>query len=292
MVLASRSLVVIGGTSGLGLSAAKAFIAAGAQVVVVGRKPDALESARQQLGNAALALNGDATDPKTALAAIQVALKNFGGFHGLYHVAGGSGRRMGDGPLHEISDDGWEYTLKENLTSMFYSNRAAVRQFLAQKSGGSILNMTSVLGYSPSAHYFGTHAYAASKAAIIGLTKSAAAYYASSNIRVNALAPALVATPMSERAQADAEILQFIATKQPLDGGRIGQPADLDAAAVFFMSDQSKFVTGQVLAVDGGWTVSEGQIPRREAPDRAAPTPKPANLIRKLAAWWVKMGKD
>ena len=73
------------------------------------------------------------------------------------------------------------------------------------------------------------------------------------------LAPALVATPMSERAQNDLRILAYIAAKQPLDGGRIGQPADLDAAAVYFMSDQSKFVTGQVLAVDGGWCVSEGQ---------------------------------
>jgi NAD(P)-dependent dehydrogenase (short-subunit alcohol dehydrogenase family) len=73
------------------------------------------------------------------------------------------------------------------------------------------------------------------------------------------LAPALVATPMSERAQGNAAILDFMKTKQPLDGGRIGQPTDLDAAAVYFMSDASEFVTGQVLAVDGGWSVSEGQ---------------------------------
>ena len=91
-------------------------------------------------------------------------------------------------------------------------------------------------------------------------TKSAAACYAKQNIRFNVLAPALVATPMSRRAQSDEAILNFIATKQPLDGGRIGQPSDLDAAAVYFMSDDSKFVTGQVLAVDGGWCVSEGQF--------------------------------
>src|SRR6185295_6470680 len=146
-----------------------------------------------------------------------------------------------------------------NLTSLFHSNRAALRQFLRQKTGGSILNISSVLGFSPSPHYFSTHAYAATKAAVIGLTQSAAAYYAGRNIRLNVLAPALVATPMSERAQADADLLDFIATKQPLGGGRIGQPADLDAAAVYFLSDDSKFVTGQVLAVDGGWSVSEGQ---------------------------------
>ena len=292
MTLKSKSLVVIGGTSGLGLSAAKAFIAAGAQVVVVGRDPEKLEAAKQQLGNAALGLHADAGDPKAAAAAIQVAVKNFGGFHGLYHVAGGSGRRMGDGALHEVTADGWEYTLKENLTSVFYSNQAAVRQFLQQKSGGSVLNMTSVLGYSPSPFYFATHAYATAKAAIIGLTKSAASYYASANIRFNAIAPALVATPMSQRAQSDDEILSFIATKQPLDGGRIGRPEDLDAAAVFFMSDQSHFVTGQVLAVDGGWTVSDGQIPHREAPDRAAPQQKPRTLVQSLARLWIKLTKE
>jgi NAD(P)-dependent dehydrogenase (short-subunit alcohol dehydrogenase family) len=74
------------------------------------------------------------------------------------------------------------------------------------------------------------------------------------------IAPALVATPMSQRAQETAEIIEFIETKQPLDGGRIGLPEDLDSAAVFFMSNESKFVTGQVLAVDGGWSVSEGQV--------------------------------
>jgi NAD(P)-dependent dehydrogenase (short-subunit alcohol dehydrogenase family) len=297
--LENKSLVLVGGTSGLGLSAAKAFVAAGAQIVVVGKDPQKIEQAKQQLGNAAMALTADATDPKAAIAAVQIAVKNFGRFDGLYHVAGGSGRRMGDGPLHEITDEGWEYTLQQNLTSLFYSNRAAIRQFLQQKSGGSILNMTSVLGFSPSPHYFGTHAYGASKAAIIGLTKSAAAYYASTSIRVNALAPALVATPMSARAQSDSEILQFIATKQPLEGGRIGQPADLDAAAVFFMSDASRFITGQVLAVDGGWSVSEGQIPRppmQQSSDTGGRTGArvdvPANVARKLAKWWTKFTRD
>ena len=142
---------------------------------------------------------------------------------------------------------------------MFCSKRAAAQQFLKQDGGGVVLNMSSVLAFSPSPKFFATHAYAAAKAAIIGLTKSAASYYAPKNIRFNVLAPALVATPMSQRAQGDEEILNFIKTKQPLDGGRIGEPEDLDSAAVFFMSDESKFVTGQVLALDGGWCVAEGQ---------------------------------
>jgi NAD(P)-dependent dehydrogenase (short-subunit alcohol dehydrogenase family) len=258
--LANKVLVVMGGTTGIGFSAAKAFVEAGAKVVVVGRNEANAKAAQKALGKSASALVGDATGPKTAAKAIHAAWKTFGGFHGLYHVAGGSGRKRGDGPLHQISDEGWDYTVNLNLTSLFYSNRAAVRQFLKQKTGGSVLNMSSVLGFSPSPRFFATHAYAATKAGIIGLTKSAAACYAKHNIRFNVLAPALVATPMSRRAQSKEGILNYIATKQPLDGGRIGQPSDLDAAAVYFMSDESKFVTGQVLAVDGGWCVSEGQF--------------------------------
>ncbi len=257
--LANKVVVVIGGTTGIGFSAAKAFVEASAKVIVVGRDPDHVKAAQKSLGESAKALAGDATHSKTAVRAIQVALKTFGGFHGLYHVAGGSGRGKGDGPLHELTDEGWEYTLRLNLTSLFYSNRAAVQQFLKQKSGGSILNISSVLGFSPSPKLFATHAYASAKAAAIGLTTSAAACYAPHNIRFNVLAPALVATPMSRRAQGDQGILRFIKSKQPLDGGRIGHPDDLDEVAVYFMSDNSKFVTGQVLAVDGGWSVSEGQ---------------------------------
>jgi NAD(P)-dependent dehydrogenase (short-subunit alcohol dehydrogenase family) len=258
MRLKSKCILVIGGSSGLGLSAARAFAAEGANLVLVGRDPEKLQSAVAAVGGSARACAGDASRPETAIKAVAAAVAEFGMLHGLYHVAGGSGRKQGDGPLHEITDAGWSYTLNENLNAMFYSNRAALQQFLTQKSGGSILNMSSVLGFSPSPKYFSTHAYAATKAAVIGLTKTAAAYYARANIRCNVIAPALVATPMSQRAQTDPGILEFIKHKQPLDGGRIGEASDLDAAAVYFMSDDSRFVTGQVLAVDGGWSVSEG----------------------------------
>ena len=142
------------------------------------------------------------------------------------------------------------------------SNRAAIRTFQEQNSGGAILNMGSVLGFSPSPKYFSTHAYAATKAAIIGFSKSVAAYYAELNIRVNVIAPALVETPMAQRAAQDQTIMDFIKTKQPLDGGRIGRVSDLNGACCLLLSDQSKFITGQVLAVDGGWSISEGQIPQ------------------------------
>ena len=193
MRLAGKSLVIIGGTTGIGLSAAKAFGTEGARVVVVGRKPESVETARRELSAKAKAVVGDACDAETAVKAIALASRDFGGFHGLYHVAGGSGRRQGDGPLHEITDEGWDYTLNENLTSLFYSNRAAAQQFLKQGSGGTVLNMGSVLGFSPSPKFFSTHAYATTKAAIIGLTKSPAAQSASQNIRFNVPAPGLVA---------------------------------------------------------------------------------------------------
>jgi NAD(P)-dependent dehydrogenase (short-subunit alcohol dehydrogenase family) len=255
-LLSNKSIVVIGGTTGIGLSAAKAFVDADARVIVVGRNVANVNAAQRELGSKAFALAAEAMRPQTAVRAIRHALERFGAFHGLYHVAGGSGRKMGDGPLHELTDKGWEATLQLNLNSLFYSNRAAIQQFLAQGSVGSILNISSVLGFSPSPKFFATHAYAAAKSAVLGFTKSIAAFYAARGIRCNVLAPALVDTPMARRAATDRAIQKFIKRKQPLDGGRIGIPSDLDAAAVYFMSDASRFVTGQVLAVDGGWTVS------------------------------------
>ncbi|MDA0347196.1 MAG: SDR family oxidoreductase [Verrucomicrobia bacterium] len=259
MELIGKVIVIIGGTTGIGGSAAKACVKAGAKVVVVGRSEESCKSIATELGENGITLAADATAPDTADKAIDLALESFGGFHGLYHVAGGSGRKFGDGPLHEITDEGWEKTLNWNLTSLFQSNRAAARRFLELGTGGSVLNLGSVLGYSPSSKYFASHAYAASKAAIIGFTKSVAAYYADKNIRFNVLAPALVETPMAQRAAEDDTIQKFIATKQPLDGGRIGRPSDLDQAAIYFLSDSSRFTTGQILSVDGGWSVSEGQ---------------------------------
>lgn len=259
--LHGKVLVVVGGTSGLGLAAVRALVQAGARLVAIGRNLEKLSALEQELGPSGAVFGGDASSPETAPAAIRLACERFGGFDGVYHVAGGSGRRKGDGPLHEITDEGWSYTLDLNLKSMFLSCRAATRALLETRKTGSIVVCGSVLGFSPSPRFFATHAYAAAKAAGIGLVKASASYYAPQGIRFNLLAPALVATPMSQRAQGNAEILGFIRTKQPLDGGRIGQPEDLDSALVWLLSDESRFVTGQVIAVDGGWSVSEGQIP-------------------------------
>ncbi|MFL5809001.1 MAG: SDR family NAD(P)-dependent oxidoreductase [Flavisolibacter sp.] len=257
--LRNKNIVIVGGTTGLGLSAAKAFVDEGANVVVVGRNVESVEEARSQLGKNAEAVSGDARHAAIATEAINICFEKFGDFNGLYHVAGGSGRKMGDGPLHELSLDGWNKTLELNLTSLMLSNQAAIKKLLELKKSGTILNMGSVLGFSPSPQYFSTHAYAAAKSAIIGFSKAIAAYYAKENIRINVIAPALVETPMAQRAANDENILSFIKTKQPLDGGRISQPDDMNGLAIYFMSDQSKFTTGQVIAVDGGWSISEGQ---------------------------------
>lgn len=258
--LLDKSIVVIGGTTGIGRSATRAFHEAGARLVIVGLDGTSCDETAAELPDRVVVQCGDACDPNTAAKAVAAAVEKFGRLDGLYHVAGGSGRRFGDGPLHELTDEGWTRTIELNLSSVMYSNRAAIRQFLNQGTGGSVLNLASVLASSPSPSHFATHAYATAKAGIIGLSKSSAAHYAPHNIRVNVLAPGLVNTPMAQRAANDPAIQHFVRTKQPLDGGRMGMPSDLDAAAIYLLSDAARFCTGQVLAIDGGWGVSEGQV--------------------------------
>jgi NAD(P)-dependent dehydrogenase (short-subunit alcohol dehydrogenase family) len=259
MKLSHKAIVIIGGTSGIGLSAAKALEKEGANLVLVGLDEASAEDAKNQFKSNPWIICGDARKEGTASEAIEACLAKFGDFNGIYHVAGGSGRKFGDGPLHELTLEAWNQTLALNLTSVMLSNQAAIQAFQKLAHGGSILNLGSILAFSPSPKYFVTHAYAAAKAAIEGLTLSTAAYYAPQNIRINVLAPALVESPMSMRAMTNSEIMNFSASKMPLDGGRVGHPSDLDQAAVFFLSDDSKFTTGQILHIDGGWHLTEGQ---------------------------------
>src|SRR6266850_4534062 len=189
--LQKKRIVIIGGTSGIGLAAAQAFVKQGANVVVVGLDPESVAITSALIKDNGVAEVGDATHADTAANAILTCQKKFGGFDGLYHVAGGSGRKLGDGPLHELTLEGWSHTVTLNLTSLMLSNQAAIKTFLAQKSPGCILNMGSVLGFSPSPKHFSTHAYAATKSAVIGFSKSIASYYAKNNIRINVLAPGL-----------------------------------------------------------------------------------------------------
>jgi len=254
-MLFQKKITIIGGTTGIGLSAALSFVRQGAKVVVLGKDQETSMRAIEVLGKNAHVLTADATQEGTAEQAIAKCLERFDGFDGLYHVAGGSGRRFGDGPLHELTLEGWEKTLQLNLTSVMLSNRAAVQQFLKQGTGGAIVNLSSALAYAPAPKHFATHAYTAAKAAIIGFTQSIAAFYAGENIRANVIAPGLVESPMSQRTMDDEAIMRYVRNRQRLDGGRAAQPKDLDGLASLLLSNAGAFITGQVVAVDGGWSV-------------------------------------
>jgi NAD(P)-dependent dehydrogenase (short-subunit alcohol dehydrogenase family) len=258
--LANKRCLIVGGLSGIGLAAARRFLEEGARLLVTGLDGPASDERVAYLRSFGNALSGicDARNPKQVEDMFAFMTHFFGGIDVLYHVAGGSGRKDGDGPLHECTDDGWQATLDLNLKSTFLTNRAAVRHFLAHKQPGVILNMASVLALAPSPHYFDTCAYAAAKAGIIGMSRQAAARYAPDGIRVNVLAPGLIDTPMAQRAVSDEAVRAFLRTKQPLAGGP-GLADDCAGAAVYLCSDAARLVTGVVLPVDGGWRVSEGQ---------------------------------
>jgi NAD(P)-dependent dehydrogenase (short-subunit alcohol dehydrogenase family) len=260
--LGDKHCLIVGGTTGLGYAAAARFLEEGARVVIAGRSPDKGAAAVQTLGGRGPVsfVACDASAPDQVEALFAGVAQTLGGLDVLYHVAGISGRRHGDGPLHECSDAGWQATLTANLTSTFLTNRGAVQVFLKQGRGGVILNMASVLGFAPSPRYFDTAAYAATKGGIIALSRLAAARYAPDGIRVNVIAPALIDTPMSARAVTDPAIRQFLATKQPLAHGP-ARPEDCSDTAVFLCSEGARLITGVVVPVDGGWCVSEGQYP-------------------------------
>jgi NAD(P)-dependent dehydrogenase (short-subunit alcohol dehydrogenase family) len=259
--LADKRCLIVGGTSGIGLAAASRFLDEGAKVVITGRSPEKGEAAAKSLagkGSVEFMACGAAV-PGDVERLFPQALAFLGGLDVLYHVAGISGRRQGDGPLHECTDEGWQATMDANLKSTFLTNRAAVRYLLGRVKPGVILNMASVLAFSPSPHHFDTIAYTATKGAIIAMSRLAAGRYAPNGIRVNVIAPGLIDTPMATRAAGDPVILDYLRTKQPLSKGP-GRPEDCSDAAVFLCSDEASFITGVVLPVDGGWTVSEGQF--------------------------------
>jgi NAD(P)-dependent dehydrogenase (short-subunit alcohol dehydrogenase family) len=258
--LTGKRCLIVGGTSGIGLAAAHLFLAEGAKLVVVGRDPPEAEQVRGHLvkEGPVHVIAADVTRTDAVVRVMSAVVAQMGGLDALFHVAGGSGRQSGDGALHECTDDGWSETLDLNLRSVFLTNRAAVRQFLSQRSGGAIVNTSSVLALSPSPRHFDACAYTAAKGAIIALSCQAAARYAADRIRVNVLAPGLTDTPMAARAMKDPAIAAYLKSKQPVVAGPISPQACAEAA-VFFCSDAARSITGAVLPVDGGWCVSEGQ---------------------------------
>lgn len=253
----------ITGSTGIGGETAKLAAARGARVFVVSRTETnwrGLVDHLRATGGQADGMTVDVTRPAEIDAAVARCASTFGRIDAAFNVAGISGRRFGDGPAHECTDEGWSVTMDTNARGIFFSCRAVLRQMLDQPVRadglrGSILNMASVLGFSPEPKHFATHAYAASKGAIIAMTRAMAATYASHHIRVNVIAPSLVRTPMARRAADDPVIQKAMRDKQPLFGEML-EAIDVAHAAVFMLSNASRAITGDTLIVDGGWCIS------------------------------------
>jgi NAD(P)-dependent dehydrogenase (short-subunit alcohol dehydrogenase family) len=240
--LRDKVAIVTGGGSGIGLATAQLFAEEGARVVVFDINPASANSLRV-----------DVTSANDVEAAIQEIINQYGHLDILVNIAGGSGRKWGDGPADSCTLEGWEKTLALNLDSVFYCCKYALQAMLTQASG-VIVNVSSVLGLVGGDEDFATHAYASSKGAVISLTRSIASYYAPRGIRANVICPSLIATPMSQRAQESKHIRSRLSHLQPLTSD-FGSPKDVAHAALYLASDESSFVTGSVLTVDGGWTV-------------------------------------
>lgn len=243
-------------TGSSGIAEATALLAAseGWQVFIAGRERDECKSLASKIPASGFQV-GDLADEAATERAFAACVERFGGVDAVFAVAGMSGRRFGDGPVDECSLEGWETTLAANARPAFLTSRCAVRYWLREKRKGALLNIASVLAFSPQATHFATHAYAASKGAVIAMSRAMAAHYAAKGIRVNVLAPGLVKTPMSARAQGDAAISEFIEAKQPLSHGFL-EAEEIARTALFLLGDQSPHITGQVVTVDGGWTVT------------------------------------
>lgn len=240
--LTDKVAIVTGGGSGIGLATAQLFAEEGARVVVFDINNSNTDSLRV-----------DVTSATEVEAAIKEVINKFGRLNVLVNVAGGSGRKWGDGPADSCTLEAWDKTLALNLDSVFFCCKYALQVMLTQGSG-VIVNVSSVLGLVGGDEDFATHAYASSKGAVISLTRSIASYYAPRGIRANVICPSLIATPMSQRAQESEHIRSRLSQLQPLTGD-FGSPKDVAHAALYLASDESSFVTGSVLTVDGGWTV-------------------------------------
>jgi NAD(P)-dependent dehydrogenase (short-subunit alcohol dehydrogenase family) len=240
--LQDKVAVITGGGSGIGLATARLFAADGARVIVFDIGDSDVDSIRV-----------DVTSAPEVESAIRNVISQHGHLDILVNVAGGSGRKWGDGPTDACALEGWDKTLALNLNSVFYCCKFALQAMLTQGSG-VIVNVSSVLGMVGGDEDFATHAYASSKGAVINLTRSIASYYAPRGIRANVICPGLIATPMSQRAQESEHIRARLPQLQPLTGD-FGTPNDVAHAALYLASDESSFVTGSVLTVDGGWTM-------------------------------------
>jgi NAD(P)-dependent dehydrogenase (short-subunit alcohol dehydrogenase family) len=253
--LDGRVALVAGGSGGIGVRLCGALAGVGAQVGVVGRSQERLAAARAAVegaGGEALLLPGDMTHEDEAERVVAETVKRFGRLDILINAIGGG---IGSA-LHaaeEYPEKDWDRIIDLNLKTQFLLSKAAARAMIAGGRGGRILNISSVrgqlgihLGYSP---------YVAAKAAMNGLTRQHATEWAKYGITVNAISPTFVRTPQVESLLADPDFYQGLVRRIPLR--RIADPDDLVGAVLFFCSDASSFVTGQVLTIDGGLTACQ-----------------------------------
>jgi NAD(P)-dependent dehydrogenase (short-subunit alcohol dehydrogenase family) len=259
MLLGDKAIVITG-ASGIAAAGARRFAAEGAGVFVISLDESECTALTGEIiaeGGRAGGCGADLRDEGETKRAFDAARAELGRVDGAFLVVGGSGRRFGDGPIDQVGADAWRETIELNLTTTALSLAETVRIMLDQEpEGGSVVVVSSVIARHPSPRHFSTHAYAAAKGAQLALVTALAATYASSAIRVNAIAPGLVDTPMAARAASDPEIQSYARAKQPLASGML-DPSDVAAAAGFLLSDDARMITGQVLAVDGGWGVTE-----------------------------------
>jgi len=249
--LENKVAIVTGASSGIGYAAAKLFASEGAKVVLGARRGELLRKLSQEiadLGGEAIALAGDVTDESYAEALVQLAVSQFGGLDIAFNNAGINGALGVDS--NDISLEEWNNTLTVNLTSAFLGAKHQLPQML-KRGGGSIIFTSSFVGYTIG--FPQKAAYAASKAGMVGLTKSLAAEFGSQGVRVNALLPGGTDTAMGREFANTPEIIEFVKSIHALK--RLASPEEIAKSALYLASDASSFTTGTALLVDGGVSI-------------------------------------
>ena len=243
--LAGRVAIVTGASRGLGEGMALGLAEAGADVVVVASSAKVEETAAKirALGRNALAIQADLTSTAVIPGIVDKTLAEFGKIDILLNCAGIIRRA----PAVEFTEQDWDDVININQKSLFFLCQAVAKEMMKQKKG-KIINIASILAFQGGVI---VPAYAASKAAVGGLTKAMANEWAAHGINVNAIAPGYMATEMTDALQNDANRATSILTRIPQ--GRWGTPEDMKGAAVFLASDASNYMQGHLLAVDGGW---------------------------------------
>ena len=249
-----KTVLLVTGSSGIAAATARMW-AAENPVFVVGVNREECRSLAAELSEIDFAV-ADVRDPAAVRRAVSNCVERLGRIDALFNAAGVSARALGDGPLHQCTTEAWDTVMDVNAKGTFLMCREVLAMWTRNTQAGVILNTGSVLAHHPQPDHFATAGYTASKGAIEAMSMAAAAYYAPSGIRVNVIAPGLVRTPMTARAQADPQITEYMLHKQPLSKGLLSAE-DIARTACFLLSSGSGPITGQVVTVDGGWGVSE-----------------------------------